>query len=101
MNGYSMKESILVCLDSNIMACGNSHVALSPQIMRKKFDCVEDFKLVDQRLALCTLACGFSGFALIYDYLFPFPRSGIVLAVCAIRYLSYSFTFTVTSLLKR
>ena len=50
------------------------------------FSCVEDFRLVDQRLVLCTLACAFSGFALVYDYLYPFPRSQTVLAVCAIRY---------------
>lgn len=50
------------------------------------FGCVEDFTIVDRRLTLCTLACGFSLFALVYDYLYPFPLSGIVLAVCAIRY---------------
>jgi signal peptidase complex subunit 2 len=49
-------------------------------------ECVEEFTLVDRRLVLCTIACGFSGFALVYDYLFPFPHSEVVLAVCAIRY---------------
>ena len=49
-------------------------------------ECVEEFTVVDRRLVLCTVACGFSAFALVYDYLFPFPRSEVVLAMCAIRY---------------
>jgi len=47
---------------------------------------VEDFKLVDRRLAICTTACSFSLLALVYDYLYPFPASRYVLATCAIRY---------------
>ena len=66
-----------------------SHLLNSLQIMVDEFECVEDYTLIDRRLVLCTLACGFSVFALIYDYLFPFPRSGTVLAACAIRYPSY------------
>ncbi|CAI8013963.1 Probable signal peptidase complex subunit 2 [Geodia barretti] len=49
-------------------------------------ECVEEFTVVDRRLVLCTVACGFSAFALVYDYLFPFPRSEVVLAMCAISY---------------
>ena len=56
------------------------------QIMAKDFNCEEDFNMIDRRLFLCTLACSFSVFALVYDYLSPFPRSGTVLAICAIRY---------------
>ena len=57
---------------------------VTSQIMVDDFECVEDFKIVDRRLFLCTLACAFSAFALVYDYLFPFPHSKVVLAVCAI-----------------
>ena len=57
-----------------------------PQIMADEFRCVEDFGLVNWRLLLCTVACVFSVFALVYDYLNPFPQSRTVLAMCAIRY---------------
>jgi signal peptidase complex subunit 2 len=47
----------------------------------------EDFKLFDTKLALCTIACLFSGFALIYDYFIaPFPKSTNVLMMCSISY---------------
>ena len=42
--------------------------------------------MVDRRLFLCTIACSFSIFALLYDYLYPFPQSRFVLAVCSVRY---------------
>lgn len=54
------------------------------QIARDEYSYVENFRLMDQRLAICTIACSFSGFALVYDYLYPFPESRLVLAVCAI-----------------
>lgn len=56
------------------------------QIMMEEYGCVEDFTIIDMRLALCTIACSFSAFALVYDYINPFPKSGTVLATCAIRY---------------
>lgn len=54
------------------------------QIAKEEFEYVENFTLMDQRLAICTIACSFSGFALVYDYLYPFPASRMVLAMCAI-----------------
>lgn len=54
--------------------------------MMEEYGCVEDFAIIDRRLLLCTLACSFSAFALVYDYINPFPKSRTVLATCAIRY---------------
>lgn len=56
------------------------------QIVKEEFQFVENFSIMDQRLVICTVACSFSGFALAYDYLYPFPASRMVLAVCAISY---------------
>ncbi len=54
--------------------------------MTEEFGCVEDFKLVDMRLTISTVAVVFAVVALAYDYLNPFPASKIVLGVCAVRY---------------
>lgn len=56
------------------------------KIAKEEFQFVENFSVMDQRLAICTIACSFSGFALAYDYLYPFPASRMVLAICAISY---------------
>lgn len=42
---------------------------------------------VDIRLLLSTMGCGVSLYALLYDYLNPFPKSKIVLIVCVLSYL--------------
>ncbi|XP_041348098.1 probable signal peptidase complex subunit 2 [Gigantopelta aegis] len=42
----------------------------------------ESHKLVDCRLFICTIAVGFATFALIWDYLRPFPESRPVLITC-------------------
>merc|ERR1712198_750706 len=43
---------------------------------------------VDVRLVLSTLGCGVSLYALLYDYLNPFPKSQIVLIVCVLSYFT-------------
>ena len=54
--------------------------------MKDSYNCEEDFTLIDQRLAISTIACAFSLFALAYDYIFPFPQSKPILLICSVRY---------------
>ncbi|KAK4026274.1 probable signal peptidase complex subunit 2 [Daphnia magna] len=56
------------------------------EVLVDKFNYTENFALVDGRLAICTLAVGIAGFALLWDYLHPFPQSKIVLLVCVLGY---------------
>ena len=41
---------------------------------------------VDIRLLLSTLGCAVALYALLYDYLHPFPASKLVLTVCVLTY---------------
>lgn len=54
--------------------------------MKDKFGYVESHKLMDMRLLICTVAVGFSLFALIWDFLRPFPESRPVLIMCVLSY---------------
>lgn len=55
----------------------------------------ENFKLVDQRLVICTLAVLAAGFALLYDWLYPFPASRNII-ICSV--VSYGFLMAVLTL---
>jgi len=61
------------------------------QVLTDQLGFVESHRLMDGRLLLCTVAVGFAVFALIWDYLYPFPLSRTVLIVCV---LSYPFHTT-------
>ena len=61
------------CLTYSGMMCEFSPAP--PQFMKDHYSCVEDHSLVDHRLALCTVACSFSLFALVYDYLYTDRKS--------------------------
>lgn len=41
---------------------------------------------MDGRLAMCSVAVGVAMFALLWDYLNPFPKSRQVLIICVISY---------------
>uniref|UniRef100_A0A914GYZ3 Signal peptidase complex subunit 2 n=1 Tax=Globodera rostochiensis TaxID=31243 RepID=A0A914GYZ3_GLORO len=56
------------------------------KLIKDNYGWTERHTLANGRLALSFLAVAFAGFALLYDYLLPFPKSKIVLAVCSISY---------------
>jgi signal peptidase complex subunit 2 len=50
--------------------------------LQKKFHYKENFALMDGRLAMCGVAVGVAMFAMLWDYLYPFPQSRPVLIFC-------------------
>uniref|UniRef100_A0A1I8HIG7 Signal peptidase complex subunit 2 n=2 Tax=Macrostomum lignano TaxID=282301 RepID=A0A1I8HIG7_9PLAT len=56
------------------------------KIMNESYGLVESFKLIDGRLALCSIAVSCSLFALLWDFLYPFPASKTVLIICVACY---------------
>ena len=46
----------------------------------------EEHRLMDLRLLICTIAVVFSLFALVWDYIRPFPESRTVLIICVLSY---------------
>ncbi|XP_056642421.1 signal peptidase complex subunit 2 [Diorhabda sublineata] len=49
------------------------------EVLTKKFNYVENFALMDGRLVICGIAVGVAMFALVWDYLYPFPQSRPIL----------------------
>jgi len=56
------------------------------QVLTDQLGFVESHRLMDGRLAVCTIAVGFALFALVWDYLYPFPLSRTVLILCVVSY---------------
>lgn len=57
------------------------------QVILQHFKYDESNLLVDIRLLLCALPVGAAFFALIYDFLHPFPESAAVLKICVYAYI--------------
>ncbi|XP_022093861.1 probable signal peptidase complex subunit 2 [Acanthaster planci] len=71
-------------------------------IMTSHFKYTENHGMIDKRLAMCTIACMFALTALLYDYLYPFPESRVVLATCVLSYFTTMGVLTLyTSFIER
>lgn len=66
------------------------------QVLIKTYGCTENHGLMDGRLVICTIAVAFAMFALVWDYLRPFPESRPILIICV---TAYPFLCTLLSLL--
>jgi len=60
-----------------------------------KLEYTENHCLVDTRLAICLTAVGAAMFALVWDYLNPFPLSRPVLIICVVAYFILMTILTV------
>ena len=60
-----------------------------------KLGYTENHTLVDTRLAICVTAVAAAMFALVWDYLHPFPLSKPVLIVCVVSYFILMSVLTV------
>lgn len=59
---------------------------VAKSVMIKKYNYLENFDMVDKRLALCGVAVIVAIVALIWDFLHPFPTSRPVLIACVTTY---------------
>eukprot|EP00091_Calanus_sinicus_P004236 TRINITY_DN1447_c0_g1_i11.p1 TRINITY_DN1447_c0_g1~~TRINITY_DN1447_c0_g1_i11.p1 ORF type:complete len:171 (-),score=41.29 TRINITY_DN1447_c0_g1_i11:170-682(-) len=56
------------------------------EVMTAKLPYTENFNLMDGRLVICAIAVGVAMFALLWDFLNPFPKSRPVLIGCVASY---------------
>ncbi|XP_043464717.1 probable signal peptidase complex subunit 2 [Leptopilina heterotoma] len=56
------------------------------EVLIRKYNYIENFSLMDGRLALCGLAVSVAIVALLWDFFYPFPTSKPVLVACVSTY---------------
>ena len=67
---------IFTCIERWLFDLANTMIVpVCSQIFTKKLKYIEDYKLIDGRLVICAIAVGTAMFALLWDYLYPFPLS--------------------------
>lgn len=62
--------------------------------MKDDFKCDEDHSLMNGRLILSVIGVAFALYAVVWDYLHPFPESRSVLIVCSVSYFILSGLLT-------
>ncbi|XP_021349545.1 probable signal peptidase complex subunit 2 isoform X4 [Mizuhopecten yessoensis] len=65
------------------------------KVILEGFKLKESHTLFDLRLLICSVAVGFSFFALLWDYIKPFPESRPVLILCVLSYFVLMAVLTV------
>jgi len=64
------------------------------KIMIDTYGYSESHALMDGRLVICTVACLFALFAMVWDYFHPFPESRSVLIICVLAYFAMMVVLT-------
>ncbi|KAL1123950.1 hypothetical protein AAG570_001720, partial [Ranatra chinensis] len=96
-NNYSLLywcNTVYLCLQDKVIkvnkwdgsAVKNALDDAVRDVLTEKFSYVESFSLMDGRLALCGIAVAVAMFALLWDWLYPFPQSRTVLIICVSTY---------------
>eukprot|EP00091_Calanus_sinicus_P004237 TRINITY_DN1447_c0_g1_i2.p2 TRINITY_DN1447_c0_g1~~TRINITY_DN1447_c0_g1_i2.p2 ORF type:complete len:177 (-),score=60.46 TRINITY_DN1447_c0_g1_i2:4-534(-) len=67
-------------------SCQNALDDAVKEVMTAKLPYTENFNLMDGRLVICAIAVGVAMFALLWDFLNPFPKSRPVLIGCVASY---------------
>ncbi|XP_017879334.2 probable signal peptidase complex subunit 2, partial [Ceratina calcarata] len=69
-------------------------------ILIKKYNYIENFAVLDGRLALCGVTVIVAVVALLSDYLYPFPASKSILVSCVCLYFFLMFLLTLYTIYK-